>query len=91
MRSLSFGTTVGGFVPYGPGGPSHAWLVVGGEKRSGARTRFITENHIWSGEFGILTAGIRFGGGRLSADIGAGITVPSPAVPFPVLNVSHRF
>lgn len=53
-------------------------LMLGGETRMGRQTKLLTENYFFPSEgLGILTAGIRFFGERLSADAGVGLGVGS--------------
>lgn len=61
--------------------------MVGGERRVSRRVKFMTENYVWEGGGGLLSAGVRFLGERLSADLG--LVVPLNAeefVAFPVVN-----
>jgi hypothetical protein len=78
---------------YAYAGRSHALVVVvGGEKRISRRLQFITESWIWKGGYGIVTAGIRINGERLTADVGLGVPlVVADAYGFPVVNFSYRF
>jgi hypothetical protein len=45
-------------------------LLIGAESRLGAHTKFITENYLIPGGLGIVSGGVRFFSGNLSADAG---------------------
>ena len=65
--------------------------MVGGEHRVSRGVKVITENYVWSGG-GIATAGVRWMGGRLSADLA--LAVPFGAgevVAFPIVNFVYSF
>lgn len=65
--------------------------MIGGEFRAGASTKFITENYFAPGEDGIVTsAGIRFFGERLSADLGIASSLDADEF-FPLVNFVYSF
>lgn len=69
-------------------------LMVGGELRSGRRTKLVTENYLVPGEDGAaLTGGVRFLGERLSADAGLGAFVGGgdSSCCFPLVNFIWSF
>jgi hypothetical protein len=75
-------------------------LMAGGELRVGRRAKLITENHFWLGEnVGLLSAGIRIFGERLSADLGVGLVLAEfgefepylCCLPLPLINVVYNF
>ena len=63
--------------------------MIGGEHRISKRVALVTENYIWSGS-GILSAGVRFFGDRLSTDLGLMKPVDAD-VALPVVNFVWRF
>ena len=94
----TFGPTTGAItvgLGYAYAGRSRATvLMLGAEKSLGRRVRFITENWIWKGGYGILSAGVRFQGEHLSADVGLGTPIDNgsaAAFAFPMVNFSYRF
>lgn len=74
---------------YGEENTGETVLMLGGEKRVSRRLKIITENHFVGGD-GILSAGFRFLGESLSADIGLGMPL-SGSVIFPVVNFVWKF
>jgi hypothetical protein len=65
--------------------------MIGGEFRGGPSTKFITENYFSPGEDGIITsAGIRFFGERLSADLGIATSLDIDEF-FPLVNFVYSF
>lgn len=65
--------------------------MIGGELRAGPSTKFITENYFAPGEDGIITsAGIRFFGERLSADLGIATDLDIDGF-FPLVNFVYSF
>ncbi len=70
-------------------------IMLGGEHRTGARTKLLTENFFVPGESGaLMTGGVRLFGERLSVDFGIGAVVgfDSDGTPwFPLLNFVWNF
>lgn len=65
--------------------------MVGGELRTGASTKLITENYFAPGEDGIVASGgIRFFGERLSADLGIATSLNEGEF-FPLVNFVYSF
>jgi hypothetical protein len=83
--------TVG--VGYAYAGKSRSTIVmVGGEKQISRRVQFITENWFWRGGYGIVSAGVRFSGEHMSADVGLGIPLGAETtVTIPLVNFTYRF
>jgi hypothetical protein len=81
-------TVTGGRV-YSSHGAGPATGMIGGNWRIGRRTRFVTENHIWR-EGGLISAGIRYGGEKFSADFGLARPLFTDYPFFPVLNFMWR-
>jgi len=85
--------TIGAGYAYetGDGGGS-AVVMIGGEHRISRRVKFVTENYVWEGPTGILSAGVRFIGDRLSADLGLVVPVASDEFfAFPIVNFVWSF
>lgn len=66
--------------------------MIGGERRVHRNLKLITENYIWQGGDGILSAGVRFMGERLSADLGLAMPLGAgEAFVFPVVSFVYVF
>ncbi|MBN2201163.1 hypothetical protein JW777_04350 [bacterium] len=67
QRAVTFGAG----IPMGEGGGGHALLLIGGEMQMSARSKFITENWIFTGGdgFAAFSGGVRFFGERLAVDL----------------------
>jgi hypothetical protein len=66
--------------------------MVGGEHQVRRNLKLITENYIWKRGNGVASAGVRFFGERLSADLALGIPIGTDEFfAFPVLNFLYRF
>jgi hypothetical protein len=78
---------------YAYAGRSRALVVMlGGEKQVSRRIQFITENWIWKGGRGIVSAGVRFNRDHLSADVGLGVPIGvEESFAFPMVNFCYRF
>jgi hypothetical protein len=91
--------TIGATVPfYAASGESdigsNPAIMVGGEFRTGRRTKFLTESFFVPGESGALvSAGMRFFGERLSADfgLGAGFGFGESFCCLPLVNFVYTF
>jgi hypothetical protein len=71
-------------------------LMLGGERRTGRRTKLVTENWIFTGDGGggaIVTGGVRLIGERFSADlgIGGGLGWDEAFCCLPIVNVVWAF
>jgi hypothetical protein len=68
-------------------------VMLGGEARTGRRTKFISENYFVIGEStGVVSGGIRFWGERLSADAGVAALIGEEATCcLPVVNFVYSF
>jgi hypothetical protein len=103
IYSLLFGTGTFGSVDqavtlgigYGMEGTDFAdrpVVVVGGETRVSRRVKLVSENWIFPGENGFLSAGPRFMGDRLSADLGlAFFLADGDGVFFPLVNFVYSW
>lgn len=84
--------TIGGGLGYATGGGQSGVVMVGGERTVRRNMKIITENYIWKGGNGIASAGIRFFGGRLSADLALGIPIGAGEFfAFPIVNFVYVF
>jgi len=61
--------TAGAGLAYGNDGKRAGVVMVGGERRVRRNLKLITENYVWRNGNGIASAGVRFLGDRLSADL----------------------
>ena len=80
--------TAGAGCAYATGdeGGCSAVVMVGGERRLSRRVKFISENYVWQ-DSGLLSAGFRFLGDRLSADVGLVIPIGTEEfVAVPIVN-----
>ena len=61
--------------------------------RLGRRVKLVTENYVWQSGAGIVSAGVRFFGERMSADVALGVPVGGDAggFAFPVVNFVYLF
>lgn len=69
------------------------WVVMGGaEGRLTSNVKVMTENYVWKGGTGIVSAGVRFLGERLSADLALAIPIGvEDFIAFPVVNFVYVF
>ena len=83
--------TVGAGLAYA--GDDRGWIVMGGgEGRVSRHVKLITENYMWRNGDGILSAGVRFLGDRLSADVGLAIPIGiGDFIAVPVVNFAYVF
>ena len=66
--------------------------MVGAEGRLRRNLKAITENYIWSGGHGVASAGVRFFGEKLSADLALGIPIGADGFfVFPIVNFVYVF
>jgi hypothetical protein len=84
--------TIGGGVAYGGGsGARSGVIMVGAERQVRRNLKVITENYGWRGS-GVASAGVRFFGERLSADLALASPLGIDELYlFPVMNFVYRF
>jgi hypothetical protein len=88
--SASF--TIGGGVGYGTGDSRTGVLMAGGERQVRHNLKLMSENYIWKDGHGIASAGVRFFGDRLSADLAIAIPIGiDDLIGFPVVNFVYVF
>jgi hypothetical protein len=84
--------TVGGGLAYGNRGGRSGVLMVGGERQVRRNLKLISENYLWKSGDGVASAGVRFFGERLSADLAFAIPIGTDsALALPVLNFVYVF
>jgi len=83
--------TVGAGIAY-DGEDEGALFMIGGERRVRSNLKFTTENYITKSGNGIMSGGLRFIGGRLSADLALAVPIGlDDFVAFPVVNFMYVF
>lgn len=84
--------TAGAGLAYGNDG-ERAWVVmVGGERRVRRNIKLMTETYVWKNGNGIASAGVRFLGDRLSADLAIGMPLGmEETFVFPIVNFVYVF
>ena len=88
VRSFTAGAGLG----YATGGGRAGVFMLGGEARVSRSVKAITENYIWKDGHGIASAGVRFFGERLSADLALAFPIGADGVyPFPLINFVYVF
>ena len=84
--------TIGGGLAYGNDGGRAGLVMVGGERQVRRNLKVMTENYVWKGGDGVLSAGVRFFGERLSADLAVGFPVgANEFFAFPIVNFVYQF
>ena len=85
--------TIGAGLAYGTNGGGRSGLVMlGGEARVRRNLKLITENYLWKDGNGVASAGVRFFGDRLSADLALGFPIGSDEFfAFPIVNFVYVF
>lgn len=84
--------TVGAGLAYGTGGGRSGIVMLGGERQVRRNLKLITENYVWKDGNGVASAGVRFFGDRLSADLALGVPVgTNEFFVFPVVNFVYAF
>lgn len=83
--------TAGAGLAYASHGSSAPVIMIGGEGRVRRNMKVITENYIWQGGHGILSAGVRFFGEKLSADLAIGVPIGTEFIAFPIVNFVYVF
>jgi hypothetical protein len=83
--------TAGAGIAY-DGDDQGALFMLGGERRVRSNLKLISENYITKGGNGIVSGGLRFIGGRLSADLALAVPVGlDDLYVFPVVNFMYVF
>jgi hypothetical protein len=84
--------TVGGGMAYASGGGRAPVVMAGADGRLSRNMKLITENYLWEGGRGVLSAGVRFFGEQLSADLALAVPIGAGGVfAFPVVNFVYVF
>ena len=84
--------TAGAGLAYGTGGGRSGVVMLGGERQVRRNLKLITENYVWKNGNGVVSAGVRFFGDRLSADLAIGVPVGTDEIfAFPVVNFVYAF
>jgi hypothetical protein len=84
--------TAGAGLGYDVHGGRTPVVMIGGEREMRRSLRFITENYIWKNGIGMESAGVRFCGQRLSADVALGVPIGlGETFAFPVVNFVYMF
>jgi hypothetical protein len=85
--------TAGAGMAYDDGGDRAAVVMIGGDRQVRRNMKFVTENYIWASGNGIVTAGVRFFGDRLSADLALAAPVGDDlgGFVFPMVNFVYLF
>lgn len=84
--------TTGAGIAYDVDGGRAPVVMLGGEEQVRPGLKLITENYVWKGGNGIVMAGVRFFGDRLSADVALGVPVGlGQTFAFPVINFVYNF
>jgi hypothetical protein len=83
--------TAGGGMAYAVDGGRSPIVMVGGDRRVRRNLKVLTENYAWKGG-GVISAGVRFIGERLSADIGLAVPLGIEGfIAAPVVNFVYVF
>jgi hypothetical protein len=84
--------TLGGGLAYGTDGGRSGIVMLGGERQVRRNMKVISENYIWKDGNGVASAGIRFFGDRLSADLALAVPIGADAFfAFPIVNFVYLF
>jgi len=84
--------TAGAGLAYGNNGGRAGVVMVGGERRVRRNIKLITESYVWKNGNGVASAGIRFLGDRLSADLAIGVPFGlNDTFVFPIVNFVYVF
>jgi hypothetical protein len=84
--------TIGGGVAYGNDGGRAGVVMVGAERQVRRNLKLMTENYVWKRGDGVASAGIRFLGARLSADLALGVPLGvNEFFVFPLVNFVYVF
>jgi hypothetical protein len=83
--------TIGGGLAYGDDNSRAGLIMIGAERQVRRNLKVMTENYGWRGA-GVASAGVRFFGERLSADLALGIPLGADELfVFPIVNFVYRF
>jgi len=84
--------TIGAGMAYGNSGGRSGLIMVGGERQVRRNLKLMSENYIWKDGNGVASAGVRFFGERLSADLALGFPIGSDEFfAFPIVNFVYVF
>ena len=84
--------TIGGGMAYGNNGGRSGVVMVGGERQVRRNLKLMSENYLWKDGNGVASAGVRFFGDRLSADLALGFPIGSDEFfAFPIVNFVYVF
>lgn len=84
--------TIGGGIAYGQMTTRSGVIMLGAERQVRRNLKVMTENYVWKGGHGVASAGVRFFGERLSADLALGIPLGTEQIfAFPVVNFVYVF
>ena len=84
--------TAGVGLAYATNGGTSPVFMIGGEGRVRRNMKAITENYIWKDGHGIVSAGVRFFGEKLSADLALAVPIGADEFfAFPVVNFVYVF
>ncbi len=90
--SAAGSVTGGGGVAYaGDGGRTYV-AMFGADRQIRRNMKLISENYVWGSGDGLVSAGLRFFGEQLSADVALGAPLNvTDAFVFPIVNFVYRF
>lgn len=94
---LTHGTVNGSFtagagMAYAADGGRAPVVMVGGDRRVRRNMKVVTESYLWKGGNGFASAGVRFFGEQLSADLGLAVPIGADEVfAFPIVNFVYAF
>lgn len=85
--------TAGAGMAYNGDGDRAAVVMVGGDRQFRRNMKFVTENYVWGSGTGIVSAGVRFFGERLSADLALAAPIGDEfgGFVFPLVNFVYVF
>jgi len=84
--------TIGGGLAYGNEGGRSGVVMIGGERQVRRNLKLMTENYVWKNGNGVASAGVRFFGARLSADLALGFPIGADEFfAFPIVNFVYVF
>ena len=84
--------TLGGGLGYGNDGGRSGIVMLGGERQVRRNLKIMSENYLWKDGNGVASAGVRFFGERLSADLAIGFPLGADEFfAFPIVNFVYLF
>ena len=84
--------TAGAGVAYASSGGTAPVIMIGAEGRVRRNMKAITENYLWQGGRGVVSAGVRFFGDKISADLALAVPIgASELFAFPIVNFVYVF